>query len=252
MKRFFVGMCTFIMVLSFAGCSVNSKKDWDKKKIVDDVANTVLEYDSDSKDYDDALEVVSQYILGDVTKEYAQSTLQSTIDKMQDDYSNVKYKEISDEFAKLLDDNLVPSGEYVMYINARADKLTGYINSLESLKYYVDGDINSKITKEDLAFTYNNDINIQKSERKYEFYSINYFFGEWSESDIEYLDNTVLIRLKSFNIDKPKWVFGRDTAEKEFTRALDEMQLYIEKSESHIAESKEELDKLQHENKSKN
>lgn len=248
MKKFLIGIVTLAMLMTFAGCSGKNEISSEKKQIVDDFARTVFEYDDDSKDYDDALETVSEYLAGKIEKEDAKSALNSAIDKMQDNYDKVKQKELSKEFSKILDENLVPSGEYVLYINARADKLSPYISSLQALKYYVDGDLSSKIIKEELEFTCDNDIKIQEAECRYEFYSINYFFGEWAENDVKYLEDTVLNKLQSFNKSESRWVFGRDEAEKEFTKALDDMEYYLKEMEKHNANSKEELDKLQREN----
>lgn len=228
-----------------AGCGKEADDRENYRKIVDDYAVFTLEQDGDSAAYDKALEAVGIYLENDGgdSLENARSAVSDTIGRMEEDAGQPFSYELSEELAAILAECGVDQEEYTINANMRAAYLSDYIESLKTLRYYLEPESKEErdLLRDDLEFLYGVQRDSQTCEKGFYYYSINYWFAGWDGDQKAYVEEKVIKNLKSYRAENPVWEDSRDAVEQKMNLYLDQMEELQYRLEEHIGRSQEEL-----------
>lgn len=228
-----------------AGCGKEADDRENYRKIVDDYAVFTLEQDGDSAAYDKALEAVGIYLENDGgdSLENARSAVSDTIGRMEEDAGQPVSYELSEELAAILAECGVDQEEYTINANMRAAYLSEYIESLKTLRYYLEPESKEErdLLRDDLEFLYGVQRDSQTCEKGFYYYSINYWFAGWDGDQKAYVEEKVIKNLKSYRAENPVWEDSRDAVEQKMNLYLDQMEELQYRLEEHIGRSQEEL-----------
>ena len=228
-----------------AGCGKEADDRENYRKIVDDYAVFTLEQDGDSAAYDKALEAVGIYLENDGgdSLENARSAVSDTIGRMEEDAGQPVSYELSEELAAILAEYGVDQEEYTINANMRAAYLSEYIESLKTLRYYLEPESKEErdLLRDDLEFLYGVQRDSQTCEKGFYYYSINYWFAGWDGDQKAYVEEKVIKNLKSYRAENPVWEDSRDAVEQKMNLYLDQMEELQYRLEEHIGRSQEEL-----------
>lgn len=228
-----------------AGCGKEADDRENYRKIVDDYAVFTLEQDGDSAAYDKALEAVGIYLENDGgdSLENARSAVSDTIGRMEEDAGQPVSYELSEELAATLAEYGVDQEEYTINANMRAAYLSDYIESLKTLRYYLEPESKEErdLLRDDLEFLYGVQRDSQTCEKGFYYYSINYWFAGWDGDQKAYVEEKVIKNLKSYRAENPVWEDSRDAVEQKMNLYLDQMEELQYRLEEHIGRSQEEL-----------
>lgn len=228
-----------------AGCGKEADDRENYRKIVDDYAVFTLEQDGDSAAYDKALEAVGIYLENDGgdSLENARSAVSDTIGRMEEDAGQPVSYELSEELAAILAEYGVDQEEYTINANMRAAYLSDYIESLKTLRYYLEPESKEErdLLRDDLEFLYGVQRDSQTCEKGFYYYSINYWFAGWDGDQKAYVEEKVIKNLKSYRAENPVWEDSRDAVEQKMNLYLDQMEELQYRLEEHIGRSQEEL-----------
>lgn len=228
-----------------AGCGKEADDRENYRKIVDDYAVFTLEQDGDSAAYDKALEAVGIYLENDGgdSLENARSAVSDTIGRMEEDAGQPVSYELSEELAAILAECGVDQEEYTINANMRAAYLSDYIESLKTLRYYLEPESKEErdLLRDDLEFLYGVQRDSQTCEKGFYYYSINYWFAGWDGDQKAYVEEKVIKNLKSYRAENPVWEDSRDAVEQKMNLYLDQMEELQYRLEEHIGRSQEEL-----------
>ena len=228
-----------------AGCGKEADDRENYRKIVDDYAVFTLEQDGDSAAYDKALEAVGIYLENDGgdSLENARSAVSDTIGRMEENAGQPVSYELSEELAAILAEYGVDQEEYTINANMRAAYLSDYIESLKTLRYYLEPESKEErdLLRDDLEFLYGVQRDSQTCEKGFYYYSINYWFAGWDGDQKAYVEEKVIKNLKSYRAENPVWEDSRDAVEQKMNLYLDQMEELQYRLEEHIGRSQEEL-----------
>ncbi|RGX24632.1 hypothetical protein [Enterocloster asparagiformis] len=228
-----------------AGCGKEADDRENYRKIVDDYAVFTLEQDGDSAAYDRALEAVGSYLENDSgdSLENARKVVSDTLEQMESDADKAVSYELSEELAAVLAEYGVDQEEYAINANMRAAYLSDYIESLKTLRYYLEPESKAErdLLRDDLEFLYGFQRDSQTSEKGFYYYSINYWFAGWDGDQKAYVEEKVIKNLKSYEAENPVWEDSRDAVEQKMNLYLDQMEELQYRLEEHIGRSQEDL-----------
>ena len=228
-----------------AGCGKEADDRENYRKIVDDYAVFTLEQDGDSAAYDRALEAVGSYLENDSgdSLENARKVVSDTLEQMESDADKAVSYELSEELAAVLAEYGVDQEEYAINANMRAADLSDYIESLKTLRYYLEPESKAErdLLRDDLEFLYGFQRDSQTSEKGFYYYSINYWFAGWDGDQKAYVEEKVIKNLKSYEAENPVWEDSRDAVEQKMNLYLDQMEELQYRLEEHIGRSQEDL-----------
>ena len=231
-----------LMLACLAGCG---EKDGGYRILVDDFAEITLAQDGDSAAYDRALGAVRAYLEnpGEETLQYALSEVTEVREQMEADGANLKPYELREELVPVLESYGLDREEYVINADMRASYLSGYVESLKNLEFYLElaeitGPENPSST---LEFLYGFRSEYQSYTRDFCYYGINYWFADWEGEELAYVQEQVLDHLKSFGTDGAVWENSREGAERKLDLCLGQMEECQRGFEEYLGEIQREL-----------
>lgn len=231
-----------LMLACLAGCG---GKDGGYRILVDDFAEITLAQDGDSAAYDRALGAVGAYLEnpGEETLQYALSEVTEVREQMEADGANLKPYELREELVPVLESYGLDREEYVINADMRASYLSGYVESLKNLEFYLElaeimGPENPSST---LEFLYGFRSEYQSYTRDFCYYGINYWFADWEGEELAYVQEQVLDHLKSFGTDGAVWENSREGAERKLNLCLGQMEECQRGFEEYLGEIQREL-----------
>lgn len=234
--------------LLLAGCKNKEqvgKEDYEI--IVDDYAKILLLQDSDSADYDRALEAVGSYLKepDEETLKTARSFVQETVSQMEETSSEITSYEITEDFSDLLKEHGIEPEEYMMNADARPEELADYISTLQTLEEYLGYEETDDLTRSDLSEQYEMAVRVQEIMKNYNYCGINYWFAGWEEEAVSYVKQQVQDKLASFYAGQEAWQDDRDAVEQRMMIYLNELEELLEEWADRIGERQDEQYQLQ-------
>ena len=213
------------------------------REIVDDYAEIMLAMDQDSAAVDQVLEAVEGYL-----ENSGKENLQNAIDLAGQ--SRETFEELADsgetyvmeeEFAALLTEYGILPEEYEINAQMRNSAWIGYIQDMKTLEYYLQAENGEYPMREELEFVWERQIAIQELNRDYYGCTVNYWFAEWEEDTLPYIQEKLLDQFQSFRTENMNWETSRGAVEEKMgiylNQAEEELNLWTE----YLGEKQEEL-----------
>ena len=248
-KQISGGLAGILAMVLLAGCAKGIDNPENYKTIVDDYAVFTLEQDGDSAAFDEALGAVGLYLedYDDNSLQNARSIVEKTLNNMEAEAADTPSYELSSDLGALLNEYGLDEEEYVINANMRVSYLSEYIDSLKTLQYYLDLELQEDrdLLRDDLEFLYQFQTACQTCERGYYYYSINYWFAGWEGSQKEYVEEKVIRHLKSYAAENAVWEDNREAVEQKMSLYLDQIQELGNRMQEHIGRSREELYRME-------
>lgn len=217
------------------------------RAVIDDFAALTLETDSYSAYYDEVLAIVGDYAESGETADLAEAVnaLSEALTWAQESYDNLEEYEISEELAEQLAEVGFSEDEYLLYSDELANNLLNYLNDLSVLGEYQVMCYDSGELMDDFLFMYDTLVAEQDYMRQYSYWVINYWFAEWDEELVEYVQETILANLQSFYSDVSEWDADQDSVETRINAILDSYSELQEEMSDHIGDTQQKINDMQ-------
>lgn len=182
---------------------------------IDTVGSVFLAQDAASVRYEGALDQVKAYIEEDTAENMAlaEEALQNEIEYFVGCIEDYENPDISAELEKELEENGLLAEDYRALCDTGLEDINQYIQYLGYLQEYLEMEKETDIVHDDFVFLYECDVRLQDLSRRFGCVSVNYFFAELEEEQLEYLQDTVLADLESFSFDDIGWSSDRSELE---------------------------------------
>lgn len=217
------------------------------RAVIDDFAALTLETDSYSAYYDEVLEIVGAYAESGETADLAEAAnaLSEALTWAQESYDTLEEYEIGEELAEQLAEVGFSEDEYLLYSDELANNLSNYLNDLYVLSEYLVMCYNSGELLDDFLFMYDSLVAEQDYMRQYSYWVVNYWFAEWDEELVEYVQETILANLQSFYSDVSEWDADQDSVETRINAILDSYSELQEEMSDHIGDTQQKINDMQ-------
>ncbi len=221
-------LCLMIMCLGMLLVSACGAKETGYQKIVDEYAKLFLAADEDGKIMWDGLELIGDYLNGNLEQKDAISNLREKIDTLYERMDGVQTYSVDSEFSETLEEYGILPEEFELLGNSRKTWIQDSVSMLEFLQEYL---VNAEVTTDDYAelqFFHELYVKIEECERAYFYYAcINYWFAEWDEEQTAYVQAQVIDKLQAYYSEEYTWETSRAMTEEKTMLYLDEMEEYM-------------------------
>lgn len=244
-------LCCMLMVcMLFLGCGGKERQKADYQKIADDYAALILQEDADSRDYEEALQAVGDYLeqKEESRKKEAVKIVKDTITYMEEDYGQIKSYTMEESFQGLLKKYQIEPEEYLMFANERKEELFDYQTTLMALEEYLDEENGTAASLEALEQEYEMAVKMQEVMKGYQYCGINYWFAGWEEEAADYVKEQVYDKLTSFSAEGEVWQDSREAVEERMTQYLDRLEELVNEWSGYLGEKQEKLYEQEKEN----
>ncbi|HIR28438.1 MAG TPA: hypothetical protein IAB84_10760 [Candidatus Choladousia intestinigallinarum] len=213
------------------------------KEIVDDYAEIMLAMDQDSAMVDQVLEAVSTYLedSGEDNLQKAMELSGSTREAFEELADSGETYVMEEEFAGLLEEYGIFPEEYEINAQMRYSEVIGYIQDMKTLEYYLEAEQGAYPMREELEFVWERQDAVQKLDREYYGCTVNYWFAEWEEDTLPYIQETLLDQFQSFTTENMSWETSRKAVEEKMGIYLDQVEKEMDKWTEYLGEQQEEL-----------
>lgn len=211
--------------------------------IVDDYAQIILRQDQDSARYEQALEQVGIYLEqpGREPLQAARDEVQSAVQELEQAAADISPYQPEEGFAELLAESGISYVEYAANADSRSESLYDYAQTLKNLDEYLRYEEQNDFTRGELQFLYEMSCEEHRITKGYCYYGINYWFAEWGEENLPYIEQQILGRLTSFCADEAVWEHSRAAVEQHMERYLNELEGLNAQWAEHLGNYQEEV-----------
>ena len=256
--RRLVPMLTAAAVVSAAlgGCADTASTDTseNRRQIVDDMAPAILLIDSISALRDEALDIVGRYAESgsDEDLQEAMEALEDTYDellKLEEQAEQYADAELTEEYLTILEEEDISAQDYLTFMTIPATNLENYSFEI----YYLYSDLADlyygvETQEESFVFNYETQVLNQQYERQYGWYAyVNYWFAEWEDEDLDYVQEQILDHLTSLNTEGLEWDSSRDSIETRINAIIDNIETLTVELEAYVEEEEDALEALKKE-----
>lgn len=226
--------------------SQSGEQTADYRTIVEEYASIFLPIDEDKYLYDCAIGTVGKYISGEENQENALKAVDDVVQELSDRKDKIENYTASTEMTKLMTAYGILPEEFEAFGNSRKANLTSDMIDLQALCEHLKNAEEFDFEHEEVVFWHDLNKAIQDSERGYYYYGcVNYWFSDWDEESVAYVQEHVVNQLKSCLPDTYAWETDKEVIEQKAMRYLDSVEEYLKLAVEHEGETKEDLYKMQ-------
>lgn len=236
---------------SSAGPSESSAETnpWEELKISEDFYRVTENFsqlffalDSDGARYDQVLDTVNQYLSEEISQQQAVEILEQAISEFEQTLNTLDLITIDSQMTENLRGCGISPEEYEAFANNRPNDLQSLqIRTSTLLDYLQNADVLEDSLK-NLRFMYEANAAEQDSLRGYYYYGcLNYWFTSAGETELDYLQQTVIDQLKAYIPDDPIWYSDTALVEERTMLYLDDLEKVVDLTAAHVGEQQTDL-----------
>ena len=197
--------------------------------VIEEYANIIFPIDEDAYLYHCALSDIGEYLSGQISKETALESVQYALEHLEKRQNSWETYTVSLEISDLMREYGILSEIFEVRINNWPNKLQNYIMDLNRIYPYLQQAEEYNRSHLNTALLHELAVQAWELAHMHYFYNyVNYWFADWEDKKISYLQEHVLNKLKCFMPDKYVWETDREVIFKKFDDYTKDMEALTE------------------------
>ena len=197
--------------------------------VIEEYANIIFPIDEDAYLYHCALSDIGEYLSGQISKETALESVQYALEHLEKRQNSWETYTVSLEISDLMREYGILSEIFEVRINNWPNKLQNYIMDLNRIYPYLQQAEEYNRSHLNTALLHELAVQAWELAHMHYFYNyVNYWFADWEDKKISYLQEHVLNKLKCFMPDKYVWKTDREVIFKKFDDYTKDMEALTE------------------------
>lgn len=197
--------------------------------VIEEYANVVFPIDEDAYLYYCALSDIGEYLSGQISKETALESVQYALEHLEERQNSWKTYTVSLEMSDLMREYGILSESFEVCINNWPNKLQNYIMDLNRIYPHLQQAEEYNLSHLNTALFHEIAVQAWEFAHIHYFYDyVNYWFADWDDKKIAYLQEHVFDKLKCFMPDEYVWETDREIIFKKFDDYAKDMEALTE------------------------
>lgn len=197
--------------------------------VIEEYANIIFPIDEDAYLYHCALSDIGEYLSGQISKETALESVQYALEHLEKRQNSWETYTVSLEISDLMREYGILSEIFEVRINNWPNKLQNYIMDLNRIYPHLQQAEEYNRSHLNTALLHELAVQAWELAHMHYFYNyVNYWFADWEDKKISYLQEHVLNKLKCFMPDKYVWETDREVIFKKFDDYTKDMEALTE------------------------
>ena len=211
-------------------------------RVTENFSRLFFALDSDGARYDQVLDAVNQYLSEEISQQQAVEILEQAVSEFEQTLNTLDVITIDSQLTENLRSCGISPEEYEAFANSRPNDLQSLqIRTSTLLDYLQIADV-LEDSLENLRFMFEADAAEQDSLRGYYYYGcLNYWFTSAGETELDYLQQTVIDQLKAYIPDDPIWYSDTALVEERTMLYLDDLEKVVDLTAAHVGEQQTDL-----------